>query len=615
MSGYYSSLRHEVRHGPRAYQATILFLLVSFGSYIVSSQPGMRIDDAHRMRTVEESHAFNARVGDGPSGVDAQGRRCECAGDANRASALATSSSDAGLDAENSKQRSAQLLARTTSLLAVEGEEGDVASTARLAAAIAVCLKGVTSAGVDQSIVPRLQYGVVPTVTPDGSYMQFVRAAYPPVGPEIGSPLFGDYFETPISYGSPTSPAVILSGHAASAAAALTVSQPLRPACQRDTDLLQSFIYANQHPTDCRTARLFVRRYMPLYGLFAGLGHGANYIFLATIVGRTLVDLSANTYFTGNCAKNNAECAFLPVTSCTEHDFEEEEVCYTKACFETARVISLDRTILNDYLPCAPTEFPHGRCNLYGGPLITRSLHQLIPSLKAHGEQWLQQEFSRFQTRPNPALASYTANEMRQHALTAEIIGVHIRHGDKQEGMQFPTAAYALVVKRAIQITGIKVVFIGSDDLRVYDELPTMVNLQGIRYAWLNTSVNPIVFSAAEARDRGNNTIGMSLMAQTIIFAQASVYIGTRTSNAGQLVYALAGADCTREPKIAYDMYGDLFYNSWYCRRDIVHAGREWMCALTPPAEEPTVKGKRKNLIWGFGGARTQCSKATLGET
>lgn len=146
----------------------------------------------------------------------------------------------------------------------------------------------------------------------------------------------------------------------------------------------------------------------------------------------------------------------------------------------------------------------------------------------------------------------------------------------------------------------LKTVFIGSDDKSVYGDLPKWVDLPNIRYVYLDPDANPIVFSANQARGHGANTIGLALMAQTIIMTQAAGgYVGTRSSNAGQIVYAMQSNDCARQ-KINYDMYGDLFYNSWYCRGDIQHAGREWMCALQKP-------GKDEGLIWKWGGARTEC--------
>lgn len=420
------------------------------------------------------------------------------------------------------------------------------------------------------------------------TYHQFARAVYPPVGPEKGSIWDGSWFDTPVAYGTHHVPAREDDGFP-------TGFVP-RPACQKDIDALQNYIYSNQHPADCKTKKLFVRRHMPGYGLFAGLGLSSNYIFLAAVLGRTLIDLSPNTYFTGNCASNNLECAFLPVSSCTADDFTESEVCYDESCWDTARVISIDRSRLNDFLPCAPTEYPKERCQ---GPPISSSLHELVPGLTAaHGEHFFQTEFSRYLTRPNAALAEFTAARMQELGVTDQLIAVHVRHGDKQEGIQFPTRAYSLVVRRVVQITGIKTVFIGSDDKSVYEELPKWVDLPNIRYVWLDDP-NPIVFSANQAKSKGHNTIGMYLMTQTAIASQAAAYIGTRSSNAGQLVYALQQNDCTRQ-KIAYDMYGDLFYNSWYCRGDIQHAGREWMCALQKPEKD-------EGLIWKWGGARTEC--------
>lgn len=295
-------------------------------------------------------------------------------------------------------------------------------------------------------------YGAVPRrISGPWSHMQFVRSIYPPVGPEKGSSLDASYLSTPIAYGTAFVPEQPEEDGMPSG---LTP----RPACQRQIDILQNHIYKNQHPANCKTAKLFVRRHMPGYGLYAGLGLGSNYLFLASILGRTLIDLSPNTYFTGNCPSNNLECAFLPLSNCTAADFSESEVCYTDDCFSTARVISIDRKGLTDFLPCAATEYPRERCNRNGGPPITASLRDILPELGPHGEQFLQGEYSRYLTRPNKRLSEFAAQRMAELDLDRDTIGVHIRHGDKySEGMLIPVQAYGLVVRRAIQITGIKV--------------------------------------------------------------------------------------------------------------------------------------------------------------
>lgn len=422
--------------------------------------------------------------------------------------------------------------------------------------------------------------------------MQFVRAAYPPVGPEKGSLLYPHYLSTPIGYGSPLVPAVADDGFPPGLAP--------RPACQRDSDLLQNYLYDNQHPADCKTKKLLVRRHAPGYGLFAGLGFSSNMVFLSAILGRTLIDLSKNSYFAGACPSEGADCVFQPLSSCTAQDFEESEVCYEPSCWETARVISIDRARKTDFMPCAPTEWPKERCNKDGGPKIHRALRDILPQLGPHGEQWLQQEMSRYLTRPNPTLAAFVERQMQKLQLGPDLIGVHIRHGDKNEGIQYPIRAYGLVLRRAIQVTGIKTVLVGSDNPAAFAELPRWVDLPGVRYTELDFGDNPIVFSAAQAQRLGKkHSIGLHLAAQTVMFVQARAYIGTRSSNQGQLVFAMQGNDCAQQ-KLDFDMGGDMFYNSWYCRGDIQHAGREWMCSLKKPAEP-------NNYLWEWGGARTQC--------
>lgn len=90
------------------------------------------------------------------------------------------------------------------------------------------------------------------------SHHQFVRAAYPPVGPERGSLFDASFLDTPIAYGTPLVPQKDRDG--------FPEGFVPRPACQKETDILQNYIYENQHPGDCKTKKLFVRRHLPGYG-------------------------------------------------------------------------------------------------------------------------------------------------------------------------------------------------------------------------------------------------------------------------------------------------------------------------------------------------------------
>jgi hypothetical protein len=80
-------------------------------------------------------------------------------------------------------------------------------------------------------------------------------------------------------------------------------------------------------------------------------------------------------------------------------------------------------------------------------------------------------------------------------------------------------------VKRATEVTSIKTVFLGSSDPSVYAELPPWVGLEGVRCVHMNDS-NLIVFSAVDAgaQKNGNTTVGMFLVAQTIIFSGSCLY-------------------------------------------------------------------------------------------
>ena len=427
-----SSLVSSLTRGQRPYQVALVALLVCFvgyASWVAQRESACRID-ALTPRPAAAQPGPGA-IG-GPMAVVAPPPVCNCHCDCGR--------SGGGDNDESSKTSSSSSSSKTVVGRIEDGSE-DLA-------------KALVATGWRPQLSSQSYSGVPVAGAEDDplSHMPFVRAVYPPVGPELGSTFDAKFLATPVAYGTAFVPA------AAPAAPASEQAFIPRPACQKDSDVLQKYIYANQHPENCKTRQLFVRRHMPSYGLFAGLGLSSNYLFLASTLGRTLIDLSPNTYFTGNCPSNGLDCAFLPISNCTAADFSESEVCYNSGCFDSARVISIDHLSLNDYLPCSPTEFPVQRCSK-DGPRPTKSLHQILPELSlAHGEQFFQGEFSRYLTRPNKRLSEFAAQQMKQLKLTDQLIGVHIRHGDKiGEGIQFPTQAYGLVIRRAVQVTGIKV--------------------------------------------------------------------------------------------------------------------------------------------------------------
>lgn len=424
------ALSHLMR-GHRPYQLTIVFLLALMGWYVTVVAPSYQRDC--RVGGGEQP----ANVRDRPAPGTVGGPMMALANAAAAATPVCNCNCKCGSGSAAS-ETSHRVMANT---------DGDSSSSSK-----AVVVSG-GAAGVWSAPTNVQTYSALPSIgagtTGKDSYMSFVRAAYPPVGPELGSVLDPSFLSTPIAYGTAFVPA----GDDSPIPAGFIP----RPACQKDSDILQSYIYSNQHPENCKTKKLLVRKHMPGYGLFAGLGLSSNYLFLAATLERTLVDLSPNTYFTGNCPSNGLDCAFLPVSNCTAGDYSESEVCYDRSCFDNARVISIDRLGLNDFLPLAPTEFPVHRCSKEG-PHVKRTLNDILPELGPHGEQFFQGEFSRYLTRPNKRLSAYAAEQMQKLGITDQLIGVHIRHGDKiGEGIQFPTRAYGLVVRRAIQVTGIKV--------------------------------------------------------------------------------------------------------------------------------------------------------------
>jgi hypothetical protein len=189
-----------------------------------------------------------------------------------------------------------------------------------------------------------------------------------------------------------------------------------------------------------------------------------------------------------------------------------------------------------------------------------------------------------------------------------QMIGVHVRHGDFiNGGIQFPTIAYAHMLRRLVEITGITTIFIGTDDDRVYKELPEFMagEFRGhpgtppLTFAHIPREEAGVLYDASADGAEKYGKLGLALSAQLILFSMSEVYLGTRVSQQGSLVQDLHALDCSRQ-KLYVDMSADTYSDGLYFSSRVTdqHAGREWMCAI-----EPTPEGQPDSLIWQWRGA------------
>eukprot|EP00306_Pavlova_sp_CCMP459_P008272 CAMPEP_0185167402 /NCGR_PEP_ID=MMETSP1139-20130426/14201_1 /TAXON_ID=298111 /ORGANISM="Pavlova sp., Strain CCMP459" /LENGTH=309 /DNA_ID=CAMNT_0027732883 /DNA_START=79 /DNA_END=1005 /DNA_ORIENTATION=- len=228
---------------------------------------------------------------------------------------------------------------------------------------------------------------------------------------------------------------------------------PPRPG--NDTRAFWDWVHAQQHPTNCSDVRKFVR----WAGRRSGIGSQ-----LASLVESLLGALSRGVPFTAA----GVRLAYANPARCPQRSFE----CY--------------------FLPlgaCAPTE-PHqnaapSKTNCFNNKFDASALSERAGLSRAHSALWFRSRLVHYVTRPNKRLG----RNMRRVARLAGLgepwafrrtVAVHIRHGDKHEGVHHTVDEFARQVAFLYHWQDVETVFLGSDDPSVFEEMPRVLDRMGV---------------------------------------------------------------------------------------------------------------------------------------
>ena len=147
------------------------------------------------------------------------------------------------------------------------------------------------------------------------------------------------------------------------------------------------------------------------------------------------------------------------------------------------------------------------------------------------------------------------------------MIAVHVRHGDFiNGGIQYPTEAYAHVLRRLVEITGATTIFVGSDDDRVYKDLPAFMygdyktTGPNLTFAHIPREIAGVLYDASNPERSDlllsqQGKLGLALSAQMLLFSMSQSFLGTRVSQQGLMgqqraTYACEDDSCCEHTRI-----------------------------------------------------------------
>jgi hypothetical protein len=117
-------------------------------------------------------------------------------------------------------------------------------------------------------------------------------------------------------------------------------------------------------------------------------------------------------------------------------------------------------------------------------------------------------------------------------------IAVHIRHGDKwKEATPLPVTTYAEKVKEYIKKTGIKLVYVASDDVKAAPGMQEALGNEGT--VVLQPRLDPEAYSYTSLYNATSSAPELCLLTDIMALVRSHVMIGTASSNVGRVVYFL----------------------------------------------------------------------------
>jgi hypothetical protein len=336
-----------------------------------------------------------------------------------------------------------------------------------------------------------------------------------------------------------------------------------------DQFAFQQALFRHQFPANCTVARFLITTQSWDWGLFSAFSIKSRYLHHALVLDRIFLDRSTNKYFQGMCSANNFDCVFERLSNCSIDS--STIVCRDPSCWNDAKVVEL--SFRGDSLPCPVHMNPSRHCE---GPDVKRSIESLTNLSRRHGIYFYQTELTRFLTRLLPGAREFYWSFRQQLRLFPQMISVHVRHGDKKEGIQHPTVAYIKVIRKLSLVYGLNTIFIGSDDNSAMTQISEA--FPDFRVIFLPNSAFPNVHAA---RDISANPLltnyTLQLISQVFMFASSEIYVGTRSSNIGVFVAEMQGFDCMRMSYF-HDMDGDVYFNGWYGYSENEHVGSDMVC-------------------------------------
>lgn len=309
-------------------------------------------------------------------------------------------------------------------------------------------------------------------------------------------------------------------------------------------------LYELQNPADCSAARFYLWT-GSRFGLGSELNVLVDLLVKAVLSDRVLLVWGVTPYVTRRdlCPERILDCYLMPLSHCMLHDLRAD----MDIVFGSHRSAYLDRSKV---------------ANAGVSRNYRRAAYEKLGLVDEEdmGEYAYAKVFSRYVFRLNERTerqASHFAAELG--LVDRSYVSVHIRHGDKQEGARIPETEWAAITRRAMGLTGLRRVFVSSDNVSIADTLrPLMPRATEVVSVPSEYFVDTGTREASHELLRGHvgdvqHDQGLVMMASIALMARGAYVIGALSSNIDRVVYAQMPAGNSLLPPF-YDVDGDAFY-------------------------------------------------------
>jgi hypothetical protein len=298
----------------------------------------------------------------------------------------------------------------------------------------------------------------------------------------------------------------------------------------------QRFIWAHQHPPDCRAARFLLYR-GHASGIGSALHHMGQALALALQLGRVLVvapDRGYPYYDAGKCGEGTPfeACYFEPLSSCSWRDAAGEA---PGGCINAPSQLQDHKT----RTVCFTGAFDAPDYHLQTVPPQFARLLESLPITRTKRYYWWRAQSAAYIVRPNArARAEIAARTRRAFAgqrIRPGTISVHVRHGDKHR--ESPPVADGVYLQRAQEMVPPlkRRIFLSTED-------PATVDFFASRSAWrvqtLDTPLKPDSSKATleYVAERGGWEEMLNSLVALDLALQCDAWVGTLSSNWCRLI-------------------------------------------------------------------------------